>query len=532
MKTIKYIYTLFVAVAALMVTGCVDRLDIPKHGSLGGPENYYQTDEETMAAVSSMYNTWRGQYYNWYMTLNSLSDDIWTGGGSRGDNSEMEKLNEYTFDSSLGMISSLYSGLYSTIYKANLILDNVSGTTETMKRAIAEAKVVRAWCHFNLVSLWGTAPALDHVLEVSEYHQSNGTPEATYAFVEQDLTEAIESGMLPSKNSVNDQETGMRLTVEAAKSFLGKVYLFEGKYSNAASVLDEVIDSHLYDLYADYENLLHAVANNCEESIFEFQVRNDPEQMWNQMSFLGIMQGWRFGLLSVTPEAAQVFALGTYGFFNPRGTLYDAFVEMEGADGYRLNCTMRTYEQVKEAGVSLLNGAQLPGHESYFMWKNRSIKADLIMDNPGFQIGQYYNYRVMRYAEVLLMAAEAHVQGNIDQSKALNYINQVRERAQLSPLSSVTLDDIKKEKRLELCLETVRYQDLVRWGDAETVLKDQGKEVPAFSSVLQADKETYKVGVTWPYYNNEYGFKAKHKLLPIPLKELEVNSSMNQNEGW
>ena len=110
MKTIKYIYTLFVAVAALMVTGCVDRLDIPKHGSLGGPENYYQTDEETMAAVSSMYNTWRGQYYNWYMTLNSLSDDIWTGGGSRGDNSEMEKLNEYTFDSSLGMISSLYSG--------------------------------------------------------------------------------------------------------------------------------------------------------------------------------------------------------------------------------------------------------------------------------------------------------------------------------------------------------------------------------------------------------------------------------------
>ena len=99
------------------------------------------------------------------------------------------------------------------------------GTTDVMKRAIAEAKVTRAWCHFNLVSLWGTAPAVDHVLSVAEYHQSNGTPESTYAFVEQDLTEAIESGALPSKSNVNDKVTGIRLTLEAAKAFLGKVYL-------------------------------------------------------------------------------------------------------------------------------------------------------------------------------------------------------------------------------------------------------------------------------------------------------------------
>lgn len=540
MKAKKYIYTLLVAVAAFMTTGCVDRLNIPKHGSLGGPENYYQTDDETMAAVASMYGSWRAQYYNWFMTLNALSDDVWTGGGSRGDNADLEKLNEYTFDSSIGLVSSMYSELYTIIYKANLILDNVPGTTDVMKRAIAEAKVTRAWAHFNLVSLWGIAPAVDHVLDITEYHQSNGTPESTYAFVEQDLTEAIESGALPSKSNVNDKVTGIRLTLEAAKAFLGKVYLFEGKYSEAAQILDEVIDTKLYALYPDFDYLMHARANNCEESIFELQMRADPEQMWNWnniVSFYGIMQGWRFGMLSLTPEASQIFATGTYGFFNPRKSLYDAFVEMEGEDGYRLNCTMRTYEQIQAEGVSLINGGMLPGHESYFMWKNRSLKEDVTIDNPGFQIGQFIDFRVMRYAEVLLMAAEAHVQGNVDQSKALDYINEVRQRAQLAPLARVTLEDIQKEKRLELCLECTRYQDLVRWGLAETVLGQQGKEIPAFSSVVkETDAEGnpifYEVVLTWPYYNNEYGFKARNKYLPIPLKELEVNPNMNQNEGW
>ena len=125
MKAKKYIYTLLVAAATLTTSGCVDGLDIQKHGSLGGPENYYQTDDETMAAVASMYVTWRGQHYNWFMMLNCLSDDVWAGGGSRGDNADMEKLNEYTFDSSSGMVEGVYSGMYQAIYKANLILDNV-----------------------------------------------------------------------------------------------------------------------------------------------------------------------------------------------------------------------------------------------------------------------------------------------------------------------------------------------------------------------------------------------------------------------
>jgi hypothetical protein len=84
------------------------------------------------------------------------------------------------------------------------------------------------------------------------------------------------------------------------------------------------------------------------------------------------------------------------------------------------------------------------------------------------------------------------------------------------------LSDIKTEKRLELCNECVRFQDLVRWGDAQSAMANQGKEVPAYATT----------GTEWLYKNENYGFKEKHNLLPIPLKEIELNPNMEQNAGW
>lgn len=129
--------------------------------------------------------------------------------------------------------------------------------------------------------------------------------------------------------------------------------------------------------------------------------------------------------------------------------------------------------------------------------------------------------RVTSSSEVLLLAAEAHLQAG-NSSKALDYINQIRTRAHEAPLASVSLNDIKIEKRLELCNESVRYQDLVRWGDAQTAMGQQGKEVPVFTTT----------GVQWLFKNENYGFKEKHQLLPIPLKEIELNPNMTQNAGW
>ena len=519
-KNILYIALL--GLMSLMTVSCSSELDIEKHGNMGSMDTYYTTDENVNSASAALYLSVRSNYFTWYFLKNLLSDDVWCGGGQRGDNGEMEKLNEYTYDSNHGSVEGVYSGLYSVIYNANLIIDMTQGETTVMKRAINEAKVFRAWAHFELVSLWGTAPKVDHLLKPDEYRQANSTPADTWAFVEKDLTEAINSGSLPSKSSANDQETGIRVTKEFAQALLGKAYLFQGKNSEAASMLDNVINSNKYALFdGEYDMQFHAANNNNCESIFELQKRYDTEQLWNQMDMVYIMQGWRSDKLKYKGTAASLLATGTYGFLNPRKSLYDAFVAWEGADGYRLNKSVLTYPQLEELGVSISGSNAVYGDEGYFYWKNQSYKEDCITDMTYFQAGQFIDLKIMRYAEVLLLAAEAQLLAG-NSSKALDYINQIRTRAKEQPLTAVTLDDIKMEKRLELCCEAIRYQDLVRWNDAKSAMGNQGKEVPAFT----------KDGIQWNWQNSVYGFQDKHMLLPIPLKELELNPNMQQNPGW
>lgn len=95
---LKYILPALIAGAALLFTSCEDGLDIPKHGNMGGQDDFYKTDADAEQAVASMYTSWGDNYFNWYYVKNMLSDDSWTGGGSRGDNPDMERLNEYTFE--------------------------------------------------------------------------------------------------------------------------------------------------------------------------------------------------------------------------------------------------------------------------------------------------------------------------------------------------------------------------------------------------------------------------------------------------
>ena len=99
----KYIYIALLGLMSVVGTSCEDRLDIPKHGNMGGQNDFYKTDNDAMQAAASLYNSWGGNYYNWSFTLNLLSDDVWCGGGGRGDNSDMEKLNEYNFDTDHGI---------------------------------------------------------------------------------------------------------------------------------------------------------------------------------------------------------------------------------------------------------------------------------------------------------------------------------------------------------------------------------------------------------------------------------------------
>ncbi|HAW06994.1 MAG TPA: RagB/SusD family nutrient uptake outer membrane protein, partial [Rikenellaceae bacterium] len=215
-----------------------------------------------------------------------------------------------------------------------------------------------------------------------------------------------------------------------------------------------------------------------------------------------------------------------WGFLNPTKDLYDEFVKVEGKDGYRLNCTIKTYDQMKDRGHSILPGKSIIS-EGYFMWKWRSTQDRYSQYASGMDFFlDCNNPRWMRYAEVLLCGAEAHLAAGND-AKAAEYVNKIRTRAHLAPLGSVTLDDIKAEKRLELCGEGLRYQDLTRWGDAERKMKDNGKHCPKLES---------NGNVSYVNYNGDdtsrYGFKPKHNKLPYPGTEIRLNKNIRQNEGW
>ena len=109
---VKHIIIALAAALSVGLASCDDKLDIPKHGNMGGQDDFYKTDEQAMQAAASLYSSWSGNYYDWFFLKNLISDDAWTGGGSRGDNADYERLNEYTFDTDHGSIKTTYKYLY------------------------------------------------------------------------------------------------------------------------------------------------------------------------------------------------------------------------------------------------------------------------------------------------------------------------------------------------------------------------------------------------------------------------------------
>lgn len=520
------IIKMFLAAGILVgAAACDDKLDIPQKG-VTSVDDFYKTDADCEEAVTAMYAQMKdlaqGQYSPTFVT-NFLSDDCYAGSSARLASDDKESINEYRFDSANGVIKDLFQGLYTCINRCNLIINNFAdASTPTQKRAVAEAKVFRAYCNFNLVTLFGPVPLVTEAVR-DDYKSPNSSTAELWAQVEADLKEAISSGTLPVKNGIDDKTTGIRVTNDYAKSILGKAYVFQKKWAEAVGVLDEVIGSGRYGFLEDYGNYALAEYNNNREIIFSDSKAANAS---NEGTFTTILYGWSSSFLDGLGMGNELYFLG-FNFCNPSQVIVNAFREMEGEDGYRFVQTMKSYPRMNEMGVRLKAGATNYGHCGYGYWKIRFSSKNII---PG---GSFMNTNandiVMRYGEVVLLDAEAHIM--LNDGEGDTYINMIREKAHLPLLENATMDDLKKEKQLELCMEGCRYMDLVRWGDAATVLKDQWKQVPNFAG-LDANGN-YLLEYPVINQNTTYGFKAgKHELLPIPLAELNVNPNIEQNPGW
>lgn len=518
-----------IALASLVLAGCNRMLDIPQHGVLNY-DDYYQTDEEVETAINAVYIELRGNETNVFMGKNSPSDDAWAGGAMHGDNSSIDQLNEFSFNPDQEYIQGMFQGYYKVIYKCNVVLGHCTQDTDAARRARAEAKVIRAMQYFDLITLWGNPPLVDHELAADEYSRPNGTTEELWGLVNSDLKEAIESGCLTKKSSVNDKQ--WRITLHYAMALYGKALLwqyYDGGQSDAelvkesARLLNEVIASNLYDLYPDFEDIYKYDNKQSCESMFESIRIVNPSNGWENVEFTHAYIGWRLDKLELTDEASQKFnCMQSYGFLTPKKDLYDAFVKEEGTEGYRLNSSLKTLAQMADLGVTIKD-SQI--NEGYFNWKRRVLSASI--DGSSFGFSCENDPIWMRFAEVLLLAAESNLLAG-EQATADECLNRVRTRAKLGSKANITLDDIKIEKRLELCYDMCRYQDLLRWGDAYEVLKDQGAYYPLIGTSGTVEKKTLYDGDS-----SKYGFKqGKHERFPYPGIEIRLNSAIEQNPNW
>ena len=586
---IKNLFTGIIVILLAVLTSCSeDLLDIPRKGVVPKTE-FYQTDTHAEEALAMIYrNAWQWMYNSdhgaYPLLKNLLSDELYCGGLVRNDQQQWESLNEYTSSTGNTYPLNFFQNCYNVIYRCNLILDNFTGDnldTPVKKRAVAEAKIWRAFVYMELITLWGTPPLVDHCLEPTEYKQGNGDPQELWNLVTTDLTDAINSGALYQKTTLTDKFANF--TVGYAQALLGKAYIYmtyslnggakggpdaiaapakaltaTEYWSKAAETLDKVINSGMYRLYqGDFTN------------IYKTDLNFDPENMWewNRAPYntasasMNLRPGWESYLHGWA--TGQIFAYGdivpcvrSSNFFTPRKTAYDRMVAWNGGeDNNRMYGSIRTFEQI----IKNMQIATIPGVTTIYACDGLFDMKWFRDENDDCKGGGHYTekgYPTMRYAEVLLLAAEANLMmGN--QGKADTYMNEVRKRAGLAEMSNITLSDLQQEKQCELYAEGTRGYDLVRWGLAAEILKDQGKDFPTFtawtdgtsspinfvesrwSGSITVDNTQYTLGVSRiPINESGYGFKAgKHELLPFPHQELLlsgeiVGGPLKQNPGW
>lgn len=555
MKTKSYKQFTVALISLLFLAGCSSSfLDMEQPG-VTQVKNYYKTDADATGAIISCYNMMRAMnssvWTSFWMTKESLSDDIYTGGENSGDRPEYQELNKFTFGPTNGPITNIYRYSYMVIYRANMIVDNFKTPTPYQKIVIAEAKAIRAYMYFELATLYGNVPLVLHELLPTEYAQPNSasitnadgtiTPTGLYAQIEKDLTEAMADLPLRSQLKATGSDLS-RFSKGTAQAFLGKTQLYEKKYTDAAKTLNALIATNEYGLYQlaeinnDYTQLLRKSTEFGKESIFEISYSSDRANDWSN-AFGDLWNDpsrtnpgnlvWQL----CGPRGDQGFNGGTtgvnggWGFGYPTLDLWKAY--KDAGDSVRVQASILTESQVIAKGGTMGKDGNFmwgcPGlvRLKYTTWANETSSAAGAV--PDLCYGS--NLRIIRYSDVLLMAAEANLLASpADATTALGQINQVRSRVSLAPLASLTLDNIKLERRLELSFEGCRYQDLVRWGDAKNVLKDQGKSVPTgkrIGGVLQFNT------------NSAAGFVApKNNMFPIPFNEMSSNPNVKQNPGY
>lgn len=488
------------AVIMTMVSCSEEYLEVPAKGT-NLENNYYRNQDEAFAGVVAVYDVMRkysGGFENMATFMNAGSDDFLAGGGNASDGVGIQSFDDFTITPTT-MPLSYWSDFYQGIFRANFLLTKLPAVEmdETLKARFAgETKALRAIYYFNLVRLFENIPLITTPLDQAEFNNvPQADPSDVYALIEEDLLSAIDN--LPP--TVPAEQAG-RFTKGGAQALLGKVYLYQGKLPEAASLLREVngtpgeVNQYGNKLLDNFDELWNTDNKFNSESIIEVAHTNASSSHWgiwgsgeDEGNSINTMVGPR-SYAQLTEEAPD---LPSGWSFNPvEPELYDLL-----KDDPRFDATILDLKALVAAGAA----DYLPGYEDTGYFLNKFIPTqDDVTTGTGEPILNYrQNFYVIRLADTYLMEAEA-LGGTGPRAQAL--FDAVRARVGL-PSIPVSLSAIAAERRLELAGEGHRFFDLVRTGKAAQALADEG----------------FVEGV--------------HDVLPIPFKELQ-NTIIEQNDGY
>ena len=454
-------------------------------------ENFFNSEEDYSQALVASYDLLGATYLN--VILGEIaSDNTLCGGENANDVPGWQEIDDMKHSSVNDQVRNLWNWMYAGINRCNYIFEFQDKLEfEGKDQILAQNAFLRAYYYFELTKWFGDVPlAIDKRVSFSEVSNFPRVAKTSvYAQIEADLNFA--SSALPATQG----QLG-RVTKGAAQSLLGKVLIFQGKYAEAATILDQVIASNNYDLHEDFSTLFLQQEENNQESVFEIQYSN--------------VQGAGFGCLQCSEGNVAVGFSGIRGYNGPTyqgGFSFNVpvqdLVDQYAANDQRLDPTIMDIEAFKAAqaekgiDVSYSEGFE---HTGYYNHKYIPRTGESFQDP---NLTNATNYRAIRFADVLLLAAEAHNKEGND-ATALTYLNRVRARAGLAAVTDTgtTLEEvIFQERRLELAGEGHRFFDLVRTGRAAAA-------IPGFQ-------------------------EGKHELFPIPFLEIELAGNIwDQNPGY
>ncbi|MBK8850955.1 MAG: RagB/SusD family nutrient uptake outer membrane protein [Saprospiraceae bacterium] len=486
--------TLITAITLILVSCSSDFLDRKPRGQLTY-DTFFENEDHALQSVNAIYNIFRSWEFTAlpYLGATDIISDDSDKGSSENDALYLAELDQFQSNATNATYSSMWTGHYQAIFRANLAIENIPGIEmdENLKaRLIAEAKFLRAFCYFRLVQWYGEVPLITSILTEDQFFsQQRAAISEVYGQIEKDLQEAI--AVLPESSKYAAADIG-RVSKGAARGILAKLYMVKKDYTKAVEQCEAIISSNEYALMPSYAEIFTSKGEQGPESVFEISA----------VAIQAAVAGPGASPYNMVQGVRGVPNLG-WGFNRPSDNLIAAY---EPGDPRRQATVIYVGEILPDGSTKVEDNPDIL-NERYNQKAWVPKHAGLQDNGPG-------NLRLLRYADILLLAAEAYNElGN--GAAALPLVNQIRKRARGTNnfiLADIATTDqaqlrekIRKERRIELAMEQHRWFDLVRWGIAGDVMRAAGK----------------------PFIDN------KHERFPLPQTEIDLSDGvLDQNNGW